>query len=135
MRTIAFEFTKAKYALGKVFGKVTPAFYYGEPSPVKLRDIEEPQLRGDDWLKIRPTYSGICGSDLSLILGKTSPALSPFNSFPMYLGHEIVCVVTEIGNQVSHVKVVDRIAVDPYISCVVRGRDQLCESCERGNKA
>jgi len=135
LRSIVFEFTKPKYALSKAFGKVAPSLYYGAPSPLKLVEIEEPSLRGDDWLKVSPTYSGICGSDLGVVLGKTSPALSPFNSFPMYLGHEILGVVTEVGKSVTNVQVGDRVAIDPYISCVVRGRDELCESCRRGNQA
>jgi threonine dehydrogenase-like Zn-dependent dehydrogenase len=89
-----------------------------------------PELRGPDWVRIRPLLAGICGSDTSLLTGRASPILSPFASFPAILGHEMVGVVDEAGSAVS-VKAGDRVVIDPIISCFVRGLDP-CPPCRDG---
>lgn len=132
MKAIVYDFSVPKYIAATVFGKWMPSLYYGKFSPISLQEIEEPELPGDDWVKVAPTYAGVCGSDMGAILGKTSASLTPFNSFPSVLGHEIVGVVTEVGEAVRHVEKGQRIAVDPYIGCEVRGREELCSSCAEG---
>lgn len=132
MKAIVYDFSIPKYVASTALGKWFPSLYYGKLSALSMRDIEEPELPGDDWIKLRPTYAGVCGSDMGAILGKTSPSLTPFNSFPSVLGHEILGVVTEVGGSVKNVEIGQRIAVDPYIGCEVRGRDELCPSCADG---
>lgn len=107
----------------------------GKPAAINFRDVEEPTLPGDDWIKIKPIYSGVCGTDMGAIFYQTSPSLSPFNSFPSVLGHEVVGIVTETGSNVEKLDVGQRIAVDPYISCEVRGRKELCPACREGLRA
>src|SRR5699024_11121402 len=109
-----------------------PSFYYGKQSALSLQQVKEPTLPHKDWLKIKPVYAGVCGSDMGAILYKTSPALTPFNSFPSILGHEVVGVVTEVGEDVKNVEVGERITIDPYINCEVRGRKKLCPACKQG---
>jgi threonine dehydrogenase-like Zn-dependent dehydrogenase len=77
------------------------------------------------WIRLRPIMSGICGSDLSLLTGSSSPYLAPFTSFPAVLGHEIVAEVDDDTAPWSKGTVV---VVDPSLSCAARGLD-LCESC------
>ena len=93
--------------------------------------IAPPELPGADWLRVRPRLSGICGSDLALLLGKSSPALSPFSSFPAVLGHEVVADVVETGAEAVEVAAGDRVVVDPVIACAMR-RLEPCPSCARG---
>jgi threonine dehydrogenase-like Zn-dependent dehydrogenase len=71
---------------------------------------------------LRPILSGICGSDVGLLTGKGSPALSPFISMPAVLGHEVVARVEETGQ---------RVVLDPLLGCVTRGLE-LCPSCVGG---
>lgn len=132
MKAIVYDFSIPKYLAATALGKWFPSLYYGKLSALSMQDIEEPDLLGDDWIKLKTTYAGVCGSDMGAILGKTSPALTPFNSFPSVLGHEILGVVTEVGSAVQNIKVGQRLAVDPYIGCEVRGRDELCPSCADG---
>jgi threonine dehydrogenase-like Zn-dependent dehydrogenase len=89
-----------------------------------------PALPGPDWARVRPLLAGICGSDLSLITGRASATLSPFASFPAVLGHEVVGVIEEAGGRVT-LPVGARVAIDPVISCAVRGLDP-CASCSQG---
>ncbi|MEA2644529.1 MAG: hypothetical protein QOG08_1555, partial [Chloroflexota bacterium] len=38
-------------------------------SMLKLGDVPEPELPARDWVRVLPTLSGICGSDLAAIGG------------------------------------------------------------------
>ncbi len=132
MQAVRYNFSIPKYLMAKGFGRWSPAVYTSRfSSALSLDDVPEPVLPGPDWLAIEPTYSGICGTDIGTITGKTSPALEPFASFPATLGHEVVGRVVEVGAQVSHVRVGDRVVVDPWISCRVRGLDP-CPPCRSG---
>ncbi|QKY68741.1 zinc-binding dehydrogenase [Lentibacillus sp. CBA3610] len=132
MKAIVYDFTIPKYITAKALGKHFPSLYYGKPSALSLRDVEEPELPNDNWVKIKPILSGVCGSDMGAIFYKTSPSLTPFNSFPSVLGHEVVGLVTEVGGDVRKVEVGQRITIDPYINCEVRGRKTLCPACRQG---
>lgn len=118
-----------------VYDLMNPQKIDGKPAALAFRDVEEPSLPGDGWIKVKPIYSGVCGTDMGAIFYQTSPSLSPFNSFPSVLGHEVVGIITETGSNVEKVEVGQRIAVDPYISCEVRGRKELCSACREGLRA
>lgn len=132
MKAVVYDFSIPKYLAAKALGKQFPSLYYGKPSALSIRDIEEPSLPGENWVKVKPVYSGLCGSDMGAIFYKTSPALTPFNSFPSVLGHEVVGVVTEVGSKVNRVEVGQRISIDPYMGCEVRGRENPCPACRKG---
>ena len=83
---------------------------------------DPPPLPGPDWVRLRPTLAGICGTDLGVLTGHASSILSPFASFPAVLGHEVVGVVEETGA---------RVVVDPVISCTMRGLEP-CRWCAAG---
>lgn len=132
MKAIVYNFTVPKYVAAKALGKRLPSLYYGKPSALSLKKVKEPKLPTEDWVKIKPIYSGLCGSDMGAIFYNTSPALTPFNSFPSIMGHEVVGYVTEVGANVQEVKVGQRVTVDPYINCTVRGVDEPCPACQQG---
>lgn len=133
MKSIVYNFTIPKYIRAKALGKFFPSFYYGRPSAVSLKEIDEPTLPSENWVKFKILYAGICGSDMGAILYNTSPAMTPYNSFPSVLGHEVVGIVTEVGSHVNTVKVDDRISINPYIDCVVRELETLCPECKEGH--
>lgn len=97
-----------------------------------LVDIPEPQLPGEDWVKIKTRYGGICGSDLGGIHLETSPYYSVFTSFPLVLGHENVGHIVEVGSRVRDWHVGDRVVVEPTLWCRPRGFADLCPACARG---
>ena len=72
-------------------------------------------------------YAGICHSDIHQVRQEWGPSL-----YPMVPGHEIVGLVTEIGQEVRKFKVGDRIGVGVFIdscrSCrnCVSGLEQYC---------
>lgn len=95
-----------------------------------LSEAPTRDLPGPDWVQIRPILSGICGTDLAVLSGKQSPSLSPFSSFPAVPGHEILGRVVAAGPGAEE-WVGKRVAVDPALTCAVRGLD-LCPACQAG---
>jgi threonine dehydrogenase-like Zn-dependent dehydrogenase len=134
MRAVTFDVTVPGYLLGKALGGVTESVLFGGGSGLNLRDVPEPGLPGRDWVRLEIISSGICGSDLGNITFKSSPAMEPFGSFPAVLGHEIIARVAEVGPDVRRVTLGQRVAVDPVISCAVRGHAPAarCASCALG---
>jgi threonine dehydrogenase-like Zn-dependent dehydrogenase len=137
MRAVVFDLSLVKYGLAKAFGKRVPSLYYGRPSCMQLREVPEPSLRGPDWAKVRVESCGFCGSDLSLILFKFSPQMSPFSSMPCVLGHEIYGRLVEVGAGARQdgFREGDRVVVNPAFGCRVRGLQPLCPACESGHPA
>src|SRR4029450_7441968 len=91
--------------------------------PLGLRDVDPPELPGPDWLRLRPRLSGICGSDLATIDGKSSRYFEPIVSFPFTPGHEIVGDL-EDGR---------RVVVIPVLHCAARGVTPACDACRAGD--
>ncbi|EGL82946.1 Alcohol dehydrogenase GroES domain protein [Caldalkalibacillus thermarum TA2.A1] len=132
MKAIVYDFSVPKYVAAKGLGRYFPSLYYGKPSALKLKEVQPPSLPGLRWIKVKPILAGICGTDMGAIFYKSSPALTPFTSFPSILGHEVVGIVTATGPAVTRVKPGDRIAIDPFISCTVREIDDPCPACQAG---
>lgn len=134
MRAVTFDVTVPRYLLAKSFGRLSDTFLYGLASGLSLRDVEEPALPGPQWARLETTLAGICGSDVSNLCYRTSPAMEPFGSFPAVIGHEISGRVIEVGAKVRNVEIGQRVVVDPVISCEVRGRHRTawCRSCLAG---
>lgn len=134
MQSLQFDFSLARYAFVKALGGYYPSLtWHSKLSCLRYRDIPEPQLLGDDWVKINVTYSGICGSDINLLSLHDSPSTSPYASFPFTIGHEIVGKITVVGNNVQGLKVGDRVVVDPVLSCQSRGITPMCSYCQEGD--
>lgn len=97
-----------------------------------LVQVPEPRLPGDDWVKVKTHYGGICGSDLGGIHLETSPYYSVFTSFPLTLGHENIGRIAEVGARVQGWHAGDRVVVEPTLWCKPRGFQDLCRACARG---
>lgn len=85
------------------------------------RDIPTPK---DDEVLVRVEYVGVCGSDLHYYEagGIGANIVKP----PFVLGHEAGGTVVEVGSAVKHLKVGDRVALEPGKTC---GK---CEFCRTG---
>ena len=134
MRAVSFNVTVPGFLLGKTLGRVTEAALFGELSGLRYGEVGEPDLPGDDWVRLEVIKAGICGSDIGNLTFKSSPAMEPFGSFPAVLGHEVLARVAEVGPAVRSVQVGQRVAVDPVISCTMRGfrGEAECASCSSG---
>ena len=78
-----------------------------------LRDIDLPLETGPGEVKIRIHTVGVCGSDVHYYThGKIGPFVV---NAPMVLGHEAAGTVVEVGAGVTHLKVGDRVCMEPGI--------------------
>ena len=133
MRAVTFDVSVSRYLLAKGLGGVTTAVTLGALGGVRLGDVPEPPLPGQDWARLEVILAGICGTDIGNLTYSASPVLEPFGSFPAVLGHEILARVSEVGPGVTRARVGDRVVVDPMLSCRVRGYgDDPCPSCSAG---
>jgi threonine dehydrogenase-like Zn-dependent dehydrogenase len=121
MKAVLFERKVARYAAAAVAGRLVPG-KGARVGPLRLADIDEPELPGPGWVRVRPRLTGICGSDLATIDGKSSRYFEPIVSFPFVPGHEVVGD-TDDGR---------RVVVVPILTCVVRGIDPMCDQCQLG---
>ncbi|MBA2442296.1 MAG: alcohol dehydrogenase catalytic domain-containing protein [Rubrobacter sp.] len=104
----------------------------GPLSPLRLEDVPEPALPAQDWVRVKPRLSGICGSDLSTLSAEASPYFSPVTSPPFVLGHEVVGEVAEANSGFS---AGERVVLEPTLGCEARGIDSPCPMCAAGRYA
>lgn len=96
--------------------KALVKYDYGSGN-MEIRDVPEP-ICNDDLVKIKVHLCGICGSDLHIYQSDIAISIKP----PVITGHEFSGVVTEIGDNVEHLKVGDRV--------VSEAGDCFCGKCE-----
>ncbi len=125
MKALLFERNLPRFAASRLIAAAGSGKGAGV-GPLRLTDVDEPELPGPGWHRVRPLLSGICGSDLALLDGKSSRYFEPLVSFPFVPGHEIVGVV-EGGPRDG-----ERVAVEAVLHCAVRGIDPVCPSCATG---
>lgn len=89
MQALVFERKLARYAAAAMASRLVPGIG-GGVGPLQLCDVDPPELPGPGWLTIRPRLTGICGSDLATVEGRSSRYFEPLVSFPFIPGHEVV---------------------------------------------
>lgn len=78
-----------------------------------LRDIDLPLEVGPSDVRIKIHTVGVCGSDVHYYM---HGAIGPFRvDTPMVLGHEASGTVVEVGVEVKHLRVGDRVCMEPGI--------------------
>lgn len=106
-------------------------------TPMKIEELPDPALLGDDWMVLRTRLTGICGSDSKQVLMDFEDAadnpMTAFISFPQVLGHEVVADVVEVGPAVHDLAVGQRVVLNPWLSCAPRGISPVCPECAVGN--
>ena len=99
---------------------------YAAPSagePLAPTTIERREVGAHDVL-IAIEYAGICHSDIHTVNGDWGP-----QPFPVVPGHEIVGTVQEVGADVTHHRVGDRVGV----GCMVNSCGE-CGNCRNGDE-
>ena len=81
MEALVFERKPVRYVAAAAASRVVPGAG-GGVGPLRLRDIDPPELPGPEWHTIRPRLTGICGSDLATVEGRSSRYFEPLVSFP-----------------------------------------------------
>lgn len=100
-----------------------PALFTTPDRRIEMRDTEVPTPTATEAL-IHVRCTGICGSDMHFWhRGSIGPL--QFDS-PCILGHEPSGVVLAVGEQVTHLRAGDRVAIEPGVPC------QKCWLCDAG---
>lgn len=135
MKALQFHVGLPRLVLTRTLGFFSRRAFTGPLAPVRLDEIPDAQVRGDDWLVIQPALTGICGSDQKQVLlkGNFDNPISGIISFPHVLGHESTGVVSEVGKKVTRVRPGDRVVMNPWLSCEPRGVAPVCPSCAAGH--
>lgn len=93
-----------------------------ENRKIKIGDSDMPDLR-PGYVKVKVEYCGICGSDVHFY-SYGEPEFP--DVYPFILGHEFAGTVVEVDDEVTDLKVGDRVCVEPGTFC---GK---CEWCKKG---
>lgn len=110
MKALRFSRQPARYAAAAAASRLRPGAG-AKWGPLKLVDDDPPELPGDGWQRVHPRLTGICGSDLATIDGRSSRYFEDYVSFPFVPGHEIVADTTD-GR---------RVIVEPVLGHAARG--------------
>lgn len=88
---------------------------------IEVSQIKEPIITNKTDVKVKVKAVGICGTDLHIFKSGRDDV-----AFPRIMGHELSGLVTEIGKEVTNLKVGDRVALDPVFAC------GECPTCKKG---
>ena len=121
MKALRFKRNLPRYAAAKIAGNIKPGSG-ASFGPIDLIQEESPEAPGEEWVRVRPRLSGICGSDLATVDGKSARYFEPLVSFPFTPGHEVV------GNLDDD----SRVVLEPVLSCTSRNISPTCNPCSQG---
>ena len=85
-----------------------------------LKNHPEP-ICGDEEIIVKLKACGICGSDIGNIFEVSSMPTKK-------IGHEISGIICEVGKNIVHLKIDDRVTINHHCSC------QKCHLCTHGNE-
>src|SRR5277367_978585 len=132
MSTLLFERSLPRFAAARL----ASSFGSGRGAgigPLRLVDHDAPALPGDGWVHVSPLLSGICGSDMATLDGRSSRYFDDLVSFPFVPGHEVVGVLE--GGGVDHrgraLVPGTRAVIEPVLGCATR-RLPPCPQCAKG---
>jgi len=74
-----------------------------EERPLTLTEIPDPQV-DDHEIRMKVSYCGICRTDIHIAEGDL-----PLNKSPIVLGHEVVGIVDEVGEEVTRFRPGERV--------------------------
>ncbi len=87
---------------------------------VQFTDLPAPKPGPGD-VVVDVKASGICHTDYEVLKDNYGTGV-----FPVVPGHEYAGLIVEVGSNVDHLSVGDRVAVDPNFEC------GICRACRRG---
>lgn len=91
---------------------------------MQIRAAPQPKLANPREVLLHVDTVGVCGSDVHYYTaGRIGSAVV---SYPFILGHECAGTILEVGTAVKHLRVGQRVAIDPLVSC------GECDQCRQG---
>jgi threonine dehydrogenase-like Zn-dependent dehydrogenase len=128
MKALQFERNVSRFAASRVASVLVGSGKGVRVGPLELVELEELEMPGPNWVRVRPRLAGVCGSDLSTLDGRSSRYFDHIVSFPFVPGHEVVGDV-EGGTLDGR-----RAVVEPVLGCQARGIEPECPACAAGRK-
>jgi len=138
LKTLVLDVSVPRVLLTQALGRISRKAYFALTSPLRVIDLPDPPLPAPDWVRVRNRLCGICGSDLHQLFLDAGLDVAPV-ALPahkrIYLGHEMVGDVVQVGEAVQGLEVGDRVVRwGRADDCRARGRTELCSACTRGHR-
>jgi threonine dehydrogenase-like Zn-dependent dehydrogenase len=134
MSTLLFERSLPRFAAARLVSSLGSGRGAGV-GPLRLVERDAPEAPSSGWVHVNPILSGICGSDLATLDGRTSRYFEDIVSFPFVPGHEVVGTLAEdaTGAQGGLLSAGSRVVLQPVLGCAARGIDPQCPACQAGH--
>lgn len=136
MWTSTMELSPRRVFLTRLLGYFWRGAYFSSVAPLQVQNVPRQPLPARNWVRVHNKLAGICGSDLHFIYAdgdfRIAPAALPRHRLS-YPGHEVVGEVIEVGEDVQHLQVGDRVALQYGSNCISRGVSSPCRSCAAGH--
>ncbi len=133
MKALVFERNLPRYAASRA-ASMLGSGRGARIGPLRLLDAEPPEPPAPGWHRVRPLLSGICGSDLATVDGRSSRYFEDLVSFPFVPGHEVAGVL-DTGGTDHRGRALEpgaRVVVEPVLGCAPRRIHPRCPQCESG---
>ncbi len=91
-----------------------------------LLETSDPRIERQTDVRIKLGAVGVCGSDIHYYT--TGRIGSQVVQYPFTVGHECAGTVVEVGSAVTQLRVGDRVAIEPAVSC------GQCDQCRSGRE-
>jgi 2-desacetyl-2-hydroxyethyl bacteriochlorophyllide A dehydrogenase len=135
MWTSTLDLDLKRILLTRLLSRFWPGAYFSSFAPLRVQQLPRQPLAASNWVRVRNRLAGVCGSDLQLLTANGDPRIS-LAALPqykyLYPGHEVIGEVIEIGDDVQHLHVGDRVALQYSANCVASGLQTVCRSCAEG---
>lgn len=96
------------------------AILFNDQNKLSITEVPDPHPEAHE-VVVEIHASGICHTDIEVLRGNYGTS-----AFPVVPGHEYAGVIIEVGKQVEHLQIGDRVVVDPNLEC------GNCRPCKRG---
>jgi threonine dehydrogenase-like Zn-dependent dehydrogenase len=133
MKALLYRYTLPRLGFARIAGLFCLRGFLTKLGFLGLKEIPKPKIKAKDWVVVKTRLCGICGSDHKQVFldGNKDNPMTALISCPQILGHEAVGIVEDTGSNVN-LKKGDRVALNPWISCLPRGIKPVCNACQNG---
>ena len=133
MSTLLFERSLPRFAAARLVSSFGSGRGAGI-GPLRLVQQAPPAVPATGWVHVDPVLSGICGSDLATLDGRSSRYFEDIVSFPFVPGHEVVGTLgaDATGADGTELAAGSRVVLQPVLGCRARGIDPVCPACAAG---
>jgi threonine dehydrogenase-like Zn-dependent dehydrogenase len=117
-----------RYLAARTLSGRLPSVAAASAAPLRLVSRRSGDV-APGWARVRPRLSGICGSDLATVTGRSSFYFSSLVSLPFVPGHEVVGdLVDDVDTPRGRLTAGTRVVLAPVLNCAARNLPP-CAGC------